>query len=360
MRRTLHGSELVVGARLTGAGADIVGAAAAGRRIAVVSDSNVLPLHAAPLARALGVPTDDTFCIPAGEASKTRAEWAALTDAMLARGFGRDSAVVAVGGGVVGDLAGFVAATYMRGVPAIQVPTTLLAMIDASVGGKTGVDTPAGKNLVGAFHHPLLVLADPAVLATLPTRELRNGLAEALKHALITSRDEVGWLLEASPVVRDPARATSEAMRQLVVRNTAIKAAIVAADEREGGLRKLLNFGHTIGHAIETVADFAIPHGECVGLGMRVEARIAAALGLAGEPLEAEIVTALEALELPTVLPALLDPDAIVAATRTDKKARGGRVEYALIAAVGERAAPDVGVAVPDAVALSSLSAIGG
>ena len=303
------------------------------------------------------MPANDRFTFAAGEASKTRAEWARLTDAMIARGFGRDSVVVAVGGGVTVDLAGFVAATFMRGVRVVQVPTTLLAMIDAAVGGKTGVDTDAGKNLVGTFHHPTLVLADPSVLGSLPAAELRNGLAEALKHALITSRDELQWLLAAAPVVSDPARATAPEMTELVTRNIGIKAGVVARDEREGGLRKALNFGHTIGHAIERVADFAIPHGACVGIGMRVEARIATAVGLAAPAFETTVAAALGALGLPIRPAGPISPDAVLQATRTDKKARAGRVEYALARDVGVMAASDsgFGTVVPDAVALAAI-----
>ena len=207
----LHGARVVVGARLNGDGATIVRDAAAGRRIAVVTDTNVAGLHARPLAAALGVPPDDCLVVPAGEASKSRDEWARLTDAMLTRGFGRDSCVVAVGGGVVGDLAGFVAATYLRGVPVVQVPTSLLAMIDAAIGGKTGVDTPHGKNLVGAFHHPAAVVIDPGTLDTLPAAQRRNGLAEAAKHALLGDAADVArFAADAAPLL-DPARVDRDA-----------------------------------------------------------------------------------------------------------------------------------------------------
>jgi 3-dehydroquinate synthase len=325
--------------------------------MAIVSDSNVAPLHARPLARALGVATDDCFEIPAGEASKTRAEWVRLTDAMLARGFGRDSIVIAVGGGVVGDLAGFVAATFMRGVPFIQVPTSLLAMIDAAIGGKTGVDTAAGKNLVGAFHHPVLVLEDPRALDTLPPAQLRNGLAEALKHALITSPTEFDWLLaHAQDIVR--AAAPDHAARtELVERNVRIKAAVVSRDEREGGLRKTLNFGHTIGHAIETAAGFSMLHGECVAIGMRVEAMIAQALGIAGDSLVNRVEVALRALGLPAHPPSAMRAETVLAATRSDKKARAGAAEYALLRDIGSPAGAETayGTPVADSVVLETL-----
>jgi 3-dehydroquinate synthase len=355
---TLHGSRLLIGAPLTGEGAARIQDAAARHRIALVTDTNVLPLHAAPLAARLGVPAEDTFTIPAGEASKTRAEWARISDAMLARAFGRDSVVLAVGGGVVGDLAGFVAATFMRGVPVIQVPTTLLAMIDAAVGGKTGVDTPAGKNLVGAFHHPLMVVADPTTLTTLAPTELRNGLAEALKHALITSEDELAWLLASARELSDPAHAASPTMAELVARNVRIKASVVERDEREGGLRKILNAGHTIGHAIESVAAFQAPHGECVGIGLRIEARIAELAGIAGAGLADRVGAALSQLGLPNAPQQRMDAATVLAATRSDKKARGATVEYALLEAVGRPAGATraFGTAVADDLVLAALA----
>jgi 3-dehydroquinate synthase len=199
--------------------------------------------------------------LPAGEAHKTRDTWARATDAMLAAGCGRDTTVVALGGGVVGDLAGFVAATYLRGVPVVQVPTTLLAMLDASVGGKTAVDTPAGKNLVGAFHPPAAVLIDPALLATLPAPDLAAGAAEALKHGVIASAahfDDVAALLpRLARGEADPA-----ALARLVGDSVAVKAAVVAEDLTERGRRKTLNFGHTLGHAVEHASGYALRHGE--------------------------------------------------------------------------------------------------
>jgi 3-dehydroquinate synthase len=315
-----------------------------------------MPLYGIPLARRLGVPETDCLTIVAGESSKTRSEWARLTDLMLERGFGRDSVVVAVGGGVVGDLAGFVAATYMRGVPVIQVPTTLLAMIDASIGGKTGVDTDAGKNLVGAFHEPVLVLADLPVLRTLPPAEFRAGLAEALKHGLITSTGELDWLLANAAAL---ARLELPALRELVRRHVAIKVRVVKRDMHEAGVRKTLNFGHTIGHAIESVSNYAMLHGECVAIGMLAEARIASAMRIAAPSLVDRVRAALDALGLPSSVPRQMASDTILAATRTDKKARAGAVEYALLADVGQIAAADsgYGTSVPDSVVVDALNA---
>lgn len=355
---SLHGARILVGASLGTTGMEAIRAAAHGARIAVVSDTNVAPLHGAALARRLGVPESDCFQIPAGEVNKNRIEWTRLTNAMLNAGFGRDSVVVAVGGGVVGDLAGFAAATFMRGIPVIQVPTSLLAMIDAAIGGKTGVDTPAGKNLVGAFHHPTLVVADPAALRTLPPRELRSGLAEALKHAVITAQGELDWLLANAAAMLHPDGPDHAVAAELVERNIRIKANVVARDEKESGVRKTLNFGHTIGHAVEAASDFAMLHGECVAIGMRVEAMIAEALGVAPASLDDDIAAAAEALGLPTQPSMPMTADAVLAATRTDKKARGGAVEYALAAGVGTMAAAEAGYGtrVPDDVVKAAVS----
>ncbi|HEU4699591.1 MAG TPA: 3-dehydroquinate synthase [Gemmatimonadales bacterium] len=283
-------------------------------RVAVIGDATVAALHAG------GLPWP-VLTFPAGEASKSRAEWARLSDALLALGLGRDGAIVALGGGVTGDLAGFVAATYLRGIPYVQVPTTLLAMVDSSVGGKTGVDTPHGKNLVGAFHHPAAVVADPRVLATLPERDFRSGLAEAVKHGLVADADYFAWLEAAAPAIlaRDEAALTA-----LVRRSVELKARIVAADEREAGLRAVLNAGHTVGHALEHVSRYALTHGEAVALGLVAETALAESLGVA-EPGTRERTTQLLAtLGLPTRLPAPLPADALLAAMAADKKNRAG------------------------------------
>ena len=217
------------------------------------------------------------FTFPPGEASKTREEWARLTGEMLKAGLGRDSAVVAVGGGVVGDLGGFVAATFMRGVPLIQVPTSLVAMIDSSVGGKSGVDLPEGKNLVGAFHPPHLVVVDPEVAVTLPREERAQGLAEAVKHGAILDPVYLADLEGDIPCVLN---GEVGATGRVVVRSIEIKAEVVSKDERESGLRKILNFGHTLGHAVESAGGYALPHGSCVALGMILEARLGERMGI--------------------------------------------------------------------------------
>jgi 3-dehydroquinate synthase len=300
-------------------------------RVLVVSDTNVDNLYGKRVANHLG--DAQVISIPAGEAAKTRETWADVTDQMLAAGYGRDTLVIAVGGGVVGDLAGFVAATYMRGVPFVQVPTTLLAMIDASVGGKTGVDTPAGKNLVGAFHRPAMVVIDPNALATLPANHFRAGLAEALKHGVIAD----ATYFQRIAAARESTARDEGALSGLIADSVRIKASVVTRDEREAGLRKVLNFGHTIGHAIESVSNYRLLHGEAVAIGMALEGALAEKLGVAAPGTAAAIRDALDAIGLPWAFPSLA-PEAVLEATKADKKARAGRVEYALPAKIGAMA----------------------
>jgi 3-dehydroquinate synthase len=317
--------------------ASLIDAAAPSHRLAIITDTTVAPLYARRIVGDLG-DRANMFAIPAGEAAKTRESWATVTDAMLACGFGRDTTIVAVGGGVVGDLAGFVAATYMRGIPFVQVPTTLLAMIDASIGGKTGVDTPAGKNLVGAFHQPSLVIADPRTLATLPANHFRAGLAEALKHGVIASAAYFARIAEA----HDGTARDENALAELVAESVRIKASVVARDEREAGVRKVLNFGHTLGHAIESVSNYALLHGEAIAIGMVLESALAERIGIAEHGLTDAIRGALNKIGLPTTLPAL-DHASVLDATRNDKKARAGHVEYALPARIGCMAGESTG-----------------
>jgi 3-dehydroquinate synthase len=350
----LHGSMIALGPALEGIGGDAIRERIGERRGVLISDSNVMPLYGHKLADRLGVDPADRFPFPAGEGNKNRIEWSRLTNAMLNRGVGRDSVVIAVGGGVAGDLAGFVAATYMRGIPFIQVPTSLLAMLDASIGGKTGVDTPAGKNLVGAFHHPELVLIDPTTLRTLPQREYRAGLAEALKHSLIDSADHFEWLNANTTALT---ALDAETLAQLLRRSLSVKHRVVLADERESGVRKTLNAGHTIGHAVESASEFGLLHGECVAIGLVVEARIAVALDIAKPALIERISVAAQSLNLPTAVPESIGVDAVIAATRSDKKARAGAVEYALLHDVGHVASAQsgYGTAVPDEVVRDAI-----
>ena len=324
-------------------------------RYAVISDDGVAELYGREIAEGLnsGGKKARLFTFPPGEASKTREEWARLTDAMLQARFGRDCAVVAVGGGVTGDLAGFVAATFMRGVPYVQVPTSLVAMIDSSVGGKTGVDVSAGKNLVGSFHPPRLVVVDPEVAVTLPRRERAQGLAEAVKHGAILDPVYMADLWADIPCVMN---GEVGATGRVVVRSIEIKAGVVSKDERESGLRKILNFGHTLGHAVETAAGYAMPHGTCVALGMVLEARVGERMGITRAGTADTLARMVGLLELPTELPPGLDPGRVLELTHSDKKGREGRPRYVLLAQPGKVApAEDWARDVPDELVLEVL-----
>ena len=305
-----------------------------GRRLVVVTDAT---LRAALAAAGRWPKLDaEVIEIPAGEVAKTRDEWARVTDRLLALGVGRDSCLVAIGGGSVGDLAGFVAATYLRGIPFVQIPTTLLAMVDASVGGKVGVDTPEGKNLLGAFHPPALVLADPGLLSTLPDPIYREGLAEALKHGLVADAEYFSWIMtNAEALVRKDAALVTE----LVRRSVEIKAGVVSRDEHESGERAILNAGHTVGHALETENLPALRHGDAVAMGLVIEARIAEDLGVAEAGLAETIEAALLLLQLPASSPGFsLDLRSLIARMHHDKKNRGGVIRMALPAAIGRMA----------------------
>ncbi len=298
------------------------------KKAAIVTDENVAPHYLQPLTDALaacGFATK-SVTLRAGESHKTLASIGQIYDTLLAARIERDTPVLSLGGGVVGDMAGFAAATILRGVPFVQVPTTLLAMVDASVGGKTGVDHAAGKNLIGAFWQPKAVLIDPAALDTLPDRELRNGLAECVKHEVIRDAEGFSRLEELvdSILSRDPA-----ALAELIAHNVRIKAAVVAADPHERGERAHLNFGHTLGHAVERVSDFSYGHGESVSLGMVAAARLAVSLGLFAEADAGRIERLLARIGLPTG-GMRLDVDAILASTAGDKKVQAGKVRFVL------------------------------
>jgi 3-dehydroquinate synthase len=335
---------------------DVVRAVAPAHRYALITDSRVAPLYGDRVRSALGTNETTLFTVPAGEEWKTRESWSTLTDQMLGAGFGRDSTVIALGGGVVGDLAGFVAATFMRGVAFVQVPTTLLAMIDASIGGKTGVDTPAGKNLVGAFHQPAAVVADPDVLQTLPANHLRAGLAEAIKHGVIADARYLESVV-AFGVSIQSSEPDGPRLAHLVASSVEIKANVVRRDERESGLRKTLNFGHTLGHAIELETGFRLLHGQAVAIGMTLESEIAEELGIAERGTAAAIREAVARVGLPSAIPTGLSAEAIIRATHADKKSRGGQPEYALPSRIGAMAGDASGwsVPVPDDIVRSVL-----
>jgi 3-dehydroquinate synthase len=295
--------------------------------VALVADAAIAPVvrvaeHA--LAR-LGVPVHP-IVLDVSEASKSPQQLAALYERFGAAGLDRASVVVALGGGVIGDLAGYAAATYLRGIRWLPVPTTLLAAVDAAIGGKTGINLPRGKNLIGAFHQPIRVLVDPATFATLSKRERVSGFGEMLKYGLAFDAPLWERLIASGPDGVQPAE---------IARCIEHKAAVVAADERETlGRRDILNFGHTVGHAIETVTDYAsYRHGEAVVLGMRAAVRLSALRG----HLAADVAETVDAqlARVPLPAPAPFDLEAIVAATRADKKRRGGATRFVLLTAIG-------------------------
>jgi len=270
--------------------------------------------------------------VPPGEKFKTRDTWASLTDALLNAGFGRDSALIGLGGGVVGDLTGFVAATYHRGIPFVLVPTTLLAMLDASVGGKTGVDTSHGKNLIGAFHPPVAVVADPATLRSLAEAEYRGGIAEAVKHGLITDAGYLAWIEAntAALLARD-----LPTLEILIRRSVEIKADVVARDERESGPRAMLNAGHTVAHALEQVSGYELLHGQAVGLGLVAECAMAERAGILQPGTSARIVALLVELGLPSRVTFRTNAERVRHAMARDKKNVAGELRFAVPLEVG-------------------------
>lgn len=310
-----------------------------GRPVCVVSDETVLGLYGAGVVEALNAAGArvGSVVVPAGEASKSFSQLERVLDGLMAQGLDRSSLVVALGGGVVGDLAGLAAALFMRGIDFVQVPTTLLAQVDSSVGGKTAIDTQRGKNLVGAFHQPRRVLADTDVLKTLPARQLRSGWAEMLKHGLLG--DAVYF--DQLAAVGDPVGVADDALADAIERSVRIKAAVVGADEREAGTRALLNLGHTFGHALEAELGFderVLTHGEAVALGCVLAFSFSAQEGLCPAA-EAERVTDVVAgAGLPTALApiAAFSAEGILARMTEDKKAEGGRLALVLARRIGE------------------------
>lgn len=300
----------------------------------VISDDQVFPRYAPALIerlRAAGYNAHG-YAVSAGEPSKDLATAARLYDWLIGNGVERRDVVLALGGGVVGDLAGFVAATVLRGIALVHLPTTLLAMVDSAIGGKTGVNHPLGKNLIGAFHQPRLVLADTATLATLPPRELRAGWAEVIKHAVIRDAD----LFTHLEAIGDPASLHGEALAAIIRRAARVKIEIVNIDERETGERMLLNYGHTLGHAIEAACGYGdLLHGEAVAIGMHLEAQIAERLGMVESGFVERQERLLRTYGLPTDLPPGVTVDDLIERTLRDKKVRAGKVRWALPLGIG-------------------------
>jgi 3-dehydroquinate synthase len=319
---------IVIGSGLLAGGFDLSGYLT-GKDCLVVSNETVAPLYFAALKRGLGDFIVHTIDLADGESFKTVASVESVVDRLVSSRANRDTTVIALGGGVVGDIAGFAAACYMRGVAFIQVPTTLLAQVDSSVGGKTGVNHPEGKNLIGAFHQPQLVLIDTDTLETLPDRELRAGLAEVIKHGAICDAEFFVWL-EAN---MDALRAKdTKALAHAIKRSCEIKAAVVSEDEKEQGKRALLNFGHTFGHAIENCLGYGEwLHGEAVATGMVMAAHLS---GLGQEEVE-RLRDLIVAAGLPVIAPAI-SADELRAAMGMDKKVQNKALRFVLLKSIGE------------------------
>ena len=307
---------------------DLFAALTPQQQICIVTNDNVARHYLAPLAAALADKTVITVHLPDGEAHKTLASYAQILDALVAARYDRDSLIIALGGGISGDIAGFAAATYQRGIAVLQIPTTLLAQVDSSVGGKTGVNHPQGKNLIGAFHQPQAVLIDTATLATLPPREFAAGMAEVIKYGLINDPAFFTWL-EAN---RDGIRAHDPALlAEMITHCCASKAAIVAADEREQGVRALLNYGHTFGHALEALTRYnRWKHGEAVAIGSIIATRLGVILGRVSEADAVRTAALFAACDLPTTIPADITTGAILDKMQLDKKTRGGTLRLVL------------------------------
>jgi 3-dehydroquinate synthase len=336
-----RGYDILVGPRLVDEAGIIMRPLLRHPQAVVVTDETVAR-HWLPALRgsleAAGI-AHHAVLLPPGEESKELAHFGRLVEEILALGIERRTMLVALGGGVVGDVAGFAAATLLRGIDFVQIPTTLLAQVDSSVGGKTGINTRSGKNLLGAFHQPRLVLADIATLATLPRRELLAGYAEIVKYGLIGDAEFFAWLEAAGTRV---CALAPEPLRRAVLTSCAMKARIVAADEREGGERALLNFGHTFGHALEAATGFGprLLHGEAVALGMVLAFDFAARLGLAAGAEAERVRRHLAAIGLPTALAAVglggIAPERLLAHMSKDKKVRDGRITLILPRRIGE------------------------
>lgn len=305
-----------------------------GRRFAIISDDVIGNLHGDLLREKLAKKGIETLLLtfPSGEQYKTRYTKEKMEDALLERGFSRDTCLIALGGGVVTDLAGYVAATYCRGIPLFLIPTSLLAMVDACIGGKTGVNVPNAKNMIGAIYHPKKIWIDPVFLKTLPFRELKNGIVEMIKHGLIRDAEYFSYLENHSSRLL---ALETPYLEEAILKSIAIKEGITAQDEREIGPRVLLNFGHTIGHALEALTDFKISHGEAVAIGIVAESYLSFQLGYLAEGDFKRILATLKkyeiALEMPSVTPA-----AIYNAMRLDKKARLAIPHFSLLSAIGQ------------------------
>ena len=304
-------------------------------KFAIVTDSIVKDLYAKPILDKLVAEgyKADIFVFEAGEKQKTRETKAMVEDAMLESGYRRDCCIIAVGGGVVTDLAGFVAGTFGRGVPFINYATTLLAAADASVGGKTAVDTPLATNLIGLFNQPKKVYLDIATWKTLPARQIYSGLAETIKHACIASEELFKFLVDNMDAIL---AIDKEACEYIANENCKIKYQVVMKDERESGLREILNLGHTVGRAIETVSDYQLLHGEALSIGLVAEVRLATDLGYMTKEEADAVVALLEKAKLPITIPEYIDKEELVKKLYTDKKVKNGRLRFVIQKGIGD------------------------
>ena len=320
----------------------------------IVSNTTVAPLYAKTLMSTFSQlgKTVRLLELPDGESYKDWQHLQLIFDELLAYGADRQSMIVALGGGVVGDMAGFGAASFMRGIRFIQVPTTLLAQVDSSVGGKTGINHPLGKNMIGAFHQPVAVIADLNTLRTLPARELSAGLAEVIKHGAIADADFLNWIEANTSALL---ACDTDAMARAVLRSCEIKSAVVSADEREGGIRATLNFGHTFGHAIESGLGYGEwLHGEAVGCGMVMAADLSARLGHIGQADAQRLKQMIKAMHLP-IVPPKLGTERFMELMQVDKKTEAGQIRYITLGSIGAARIQQV----PDATVIETLVATG-
>jgi 3-dehydroquinate synthase len=304
-----------------------------GSVVLIVSNETVAPLYLDALAKSLVGVHVHSLILPDGEQFKTQHSWSQIVDTLIDIGATRDATVITLGGGVIGDMGGFAAASYMRGINFIQVPTSLLAQVDASVGGKTGYNHPNGKNLIGAFHQPVAVVIDIATLSTLPEREFSAGLAEVVKIAAVRDADFLDWLEKNTTAImnRDPS-----AISYMIKTSVANKATVVAEDERESGVRALLNFGHTFAHALETLTQYQqYLHGEAVAIGMMVATRLSEQRGLCQTGMSARLGDLLQAFGLPLVIPDNAGSEDMLALMKLDKKVIAGAFRLILLDSAG-------------------------
>lgn len=326
--------KIVIGTSLKQIAQDIVRLRPGGRYV-VITDTNVKKLYGEPFVKLLSRHTDNAklLTVPAGERSKNRRTKEFLEDRLIAFGANRDSLVIALGGGMIGDLAGFVAATLFRGVGYVQIPTTLLAQVDSSIGGKVAVDHPRGKNLIGAFYQPKKVYIDVSTLKTLPDEEFANGMAEVIKYAAILDRDLFSFLERSHEklIARD-----SNVLITVIKKCCELKKRVVEIDEKESNYRRILNFGHTIGHALESLSKYKLSHGKAIAIGMVAEATVSEALGLLQDGCVGRLESLLQIYKLPTRIPPSIDIKRLCQITLLDKKVKRAVVQYTLPKKIGE------------------------